>query len=185
MADLEVTQLLELANTQHGPASLDEDWSPPDHDHLASPESARAYLVSRAFAPPPGLPTERQLSALRELRDLARTLIDIPEERWRPQLGRAAGKHLFRFDASGRPVPADSGWDGFIAAFVPPLFDLAGDAARLRRCANPGCRWLFLDRSKNHSRVWCEMATCGSRAKMSRYRSRRAGSRGATGSAAH
>ena len=29
----------------------------------------------------------------------------------------------------------------------------------LKRC--PSCYWLFLDRSKNKSRKWCSMATCG------------------------
>lgn len=29
----------------------------------------------------------------------------------------------------------------------------------LKKC--PSCHWLFLDRSKNKSRKWCSMATCG------------------------
>lgn len=29
----------------------------------------------------------------------------------------------------------------------------------LKKC--PSCYWLFIDRSKNHSRRWCSMATCG------------------------
>jgi predicted RNA-binding Zn ribbon-like protein len=52
--------------------------------------------------------------------------------------------------------------------------DLLASAERLprvKRC--PGddgrCGWLFLDFSRNRSRVWCSMATCGSRAKMRRY----------------
>lgn len=34
---------------------------------------------------------------------------------------------------------------------------------RLKIC--PNCDWLFLDRSKNRSRTWCDMAVCGNRAK--------------------
>ncbi len=41
--------------------------------------------------------------------------------------------------------------------------------ARLRSCANRECGWLFLDTSKNHSRRWCSMGDCGSRAKARRY----------------
>ena len=37
------------------------------------------------------------------------------------------------------------------------------DAERLKIC--PNCEWLFLDRSKNRSRTWCDMAVCGNRAK--------------------
>ena len=37
----------------------------------------------------------------------------------------------------------------------------------------PNCGWLFLDRSRNGSRRWCDMRTCGSRDKMRRCRQRR------------
>lgn len=36
----------------------------------------------------------------------------------------------------------------------------------------PGCGWLFLDISKNQSRRWCSMNTCGARDKMRRYHGR-------------
>ena len=35
----------------------------------------------------------------------------------------------------------------------------------VRLCANPRCGWMFIDTSRNHSRRWCEMATCGNRSK--------------------
>ncbi|MDI7861069.1 CGNR zinc finger domain-containing protein [Rhizobiaceae bacterium n13] len=41
------------------------------------------------------------------------------------------------------------------------------DPERLKICGN--CGWLFLDRSKNRSRFWCDMAVCGNRAKASRH----------------
>lgn len=47
------------------------------------------------------------------------------------------------------------------------------DADRLRVCANDGCRWLFLDRSPAGRRRWCDMRTCGNRAKVARHRARR------------
>jgi predicted RNA-binding Zn ribbon-like protein len=46
----------------------------------------------------------------------------------------------------------------------------SGQLAALGTCAH--CRWLFLDRSKNHSRRWCSMNACGAADKMRRYRSR-------------
>nr|WP_249797977.1 ABATE domain-containing protein [Bradyrhizobium sp. 199] len=43
---------------------------------------------------------------------------------------------------------------------------LRGDElGRLKRCPQHDCHWLFIDRTKNRSRRWCEMATCGNRAK--------------------
>jgi predicted RNA-binding Zn ribbon-like protein len=41
------------------------------------------------------------------------------------------------------------------------------------QCGREGCDWLFLDRSKNHSRRWCSMGMCGSRVKSRRYYHRR------------
>ncbi|AYM10356.1 hypothetical protein G6L58_04905 [Agrobacterium tumefaciens] len=38
---------------------------------------------------------------------------------------------------------------------------------RLRICGN--CGWLFIDRSKNRSRIWCDMTVCGNRQKASRH----------------
>ncbi|RJG43972.1 CGNR zinc finger domain-containing protein [Mesorhizobium sp. DCY119] len=44
---------------------------------------------------------------------------------------------------------------------------------RLRVC--PNCNWLFLDRSRNGSRMWCDMAVCGNRQKAKRHYHRRKG----------
>ncbi|ASY62273.1 hypothetical protein SJ05684_c08100 [Sinorhizobium sojae CCBAU 05684] len=38
---------------------------------------------------------------------------------------------------------------------------------RLKIC--PNCEWLFLDRSRNRSRTWCDMAVCGNRTKARRH----------------
>ncbi|MFZ1680988.1 MAG: CGNR zinc finger domain-containing protein [Rhizobiaceae bacterium] len=43
--------------------------------------------------------------------------------------------------------------------------------ARIRAC--PNCDWLFFDRSRNGSRIWCDMAVCGNRAKARRHHRRR------------
>jgi len=43
------------------------------------------------------------------------------------------------------------------------------DLRRVRRCAGPTCDWLFMDTSRNHTRRWCDMDSCGNRAKARRY----------------
>jgi predicted RNA-binding Zn ribbon-like protein len=43
---------------------------------------------------------------------------------------------------------------------------------RVKACAEPGCRWAFLDLSRNGSKRWCEMSECGNRAKNRAWRSR-------------
>jgi predicted RNA-binding Zn ribbon-like protein len=42
----------------------------------------------------------------------------------------------------------------------------------LRECKDDTCAWLFVDRTKNHTRRWCDMETCGNRAKQARLRQR-------------
>jgi predicted RNA-binding Zn ribbon-like protein len=49
------------------------------------------------------------------------------------------------------------------------------DAARVRQCANDRCLWLFLDDSKNGTRRWCSMQSCGNRAKAHRHYLRQKG----------
>jgi predicted RNA-binding Zn ribbon-like protein len=50
---------------------------------------------------------------------------------------------------------------------------VAGPLARVRECPGDGnCGWLFIDQSKNATRQWCEMRTCGNRAKARRYHAR-------------
>jgi predicted RNA-binding Zn ribbon-like protein len=49
-------------------------------------------------------------------------------------------------------------------------------ADRLKIC--PNCRWLFIDRSRNRSRAWCDMAVCGNRVKANRHYRRRRGDPG-------
>jgi predicted RNA-binding Zn ribbon-like protein len=76
-------------------------------------------------------------------------------------------------------------WDGDDLRL--PLWPLAhatvellthGPLDRLKPCG--GCRWLFLDRSKNRSRRWCSMEECGTANKMLRYTERRRARRGFT-----
>ncbi|WP_117210536.1 CGNR zinc finger domain-containing protein [Allorhizocola rhizosphaerae] len=49
----------------------------------------------------------------------------------------------------------------------------AGRLARVKGCG--GCRFLFIDESKNRSRRWCSMEDCGTSEKIRRFVARRAG----------
>lgn len=44
--------------------------------------------------------------------------------------------------------------------------------AQVRECADDTCAWLFVDRTKNHSRRWCDMNGCGSRNRVREFRQR-------------
>jgi predicted RNA-binding Zn ribbon-like protein len=45
----------------------------------------------------------------------------------------------------------------------------SAEARSVRECGAPDCRWLFLDTSKNRSRQWCSMQSCGNREKARRH----------------
>jgi predicted RNA-binding Zn ribbon-like protein len=46
----------------------------------------------------------------------------------------------------------------------------SGELAKVRECAAGNCGWLFMDRSRNQSRRWCDMKICGNREKVRRHR---------------
>jgi len=45
----------------------------------------------------------------------------------------------------------------------------SGEVGLVRECDADTCSWLFLDHSRNRSRRWCDMKTCGNRAKAKRH----------------
>ena len=51
---------------------------------------------------------------------------------------------------------------------------VSGAGARLRSCASPTCRDVFLDESRNRSRRYCDSRTCGNRLHVAAYRARKA-----------
>ncbi|WP_027164204.1 CGNR zinc finger domain-containing protein [Mesorhizobium sp. WSM1293] len=75
--------------------------------------------------------------------------------------------------APGRPFGDPLTPIAFEAALAVSALSLLRDdtVARLRIC--PNCTWLFVDRSRNSSRLWCDMAVCGNRQKASRHYRRR------------
>lgn len=71
--------------------------------------------------------------------------------------------------------------DAFAALMIPIVESAAdmlvdGQIARVRRCANPNCHRVFVDTTKNGRRRWCDMGTCGNRAKAARHRAKSRGS---------
>jgi predicted RNA-binding Zn ribbon-like protein len=76
------------------------------------------------------------------------------------------------------------GWrlgDGALDALLAPVVESAAalltsaDLSRVRECESETCGWLFIDRSRNQSRRWCDMSVCGNRAKVRRHYARTKG----------
>ncbi|WP_257127030.1 ABATE domain-containing protein [Burkholderia sp. ABCPW 11] len=78
---------------------------------------------------------------------------------------RVDGRYAWRIDAPGAPLAR------LLSPVLWSAIDLLGSTrlAKVKRCANDACQWLFIDDSKNGSRRWCSMSSCGNRAKAYRH----------------
>jgi predicted RNA-binding Zn ribbon-like protein len=185
-ADLEA--FLDLVN------SLElEDGRPVDR--LPGVEGAIEFFARRDLAHRDALESaagdertaERRLARLRAVRAAAREVWDAVVEhrdadsaaidrlndalRHRPVIELTAGR-----DGCGvghRHV--GDPWDEALARTLEPFVAAVaeGDVERFRICANDGCRWVFYDESRAGRRRWCDMSSCGNRAKAARHRARK------------
>jgi predicted RNA-binding Zn ribbon-like protein len=93
-------------------------------------------------------------------------------------LGRSAGTRRLEMRLDGTFarsfVPVGDAFAGLMIPIVESAADalILGELARVRRCADPRCARVFYDNTKNAARRWCDMATCGNRAKAARHRAR-------------
>ncbi len=93
-------------------------------------------------------------------------------------LGRSTGTRRveMRDDGSIARVFVPTG-DAFAGLMI-PIVEAAADSLvinelpRVRRCTDARCTRVFLDTSRNGTRRWCDMGTCGNRAKAARHRAR-------------
>ncbi len=167
---------LGLANSLHGPGAhyrrRARDGEPP-HDHLDTPERAVEFLRTHAIPDPGRPPTDDQLARLRSIRNAIRSLADDPAfdlASWREAMDRELDQVDYRLHADGSVRSAAHGWDAVTDDLLPASLALAEERDRLRRCGNPRCRWLFVDRSRKQNRIWCEAAVCGNRMRVGRHR---------------
>ncbi len=93
-------------------------------------------------------------------------------------LGRSAGTRRLDTDPAGGYtrsfVPTGDAFAGLMIPIVESAADslVSHELGRVRRCADPRCHRVFLDGTKNGLRRWCDMGTCGNRAKAARHRAR-------------
>jgi predicted RNA-binding Zn ribbon-like protein len=71
---------------------------------------------------------------------------------------------------AGDPTPARSLLSEVLAGMAVAGFD--GTWHRLKICPADDCRWAFYDQSKNRSKRWCSMESCGNRNKTREFRRR-------------
>lgn len=158
-------------------------------DHLPDAAALRAWLYERNLcgARRPLSDIDRSLPAFRELRTLLHDTTGRIAAGKRPTADQVKalnaamrdGLHYHQIkphDGASRFTVAQVG-DELAQARASIAGSLAHylaehDLGRVRVCANDGCRWRFIDRSPAGRRRWCDMRTCGNRAKVARHRAR-------------
>jgi predicted RNA-binding Zn ribbon-like protein len=136
---------------------------------LQQPAGASAALVDarrvraslRALAERGAIQERVRLEALAEVNRVLGRSAGTRRVEWRPD-----GSFLRSF------VPVGDAFAGLLIPVVDSAADalINGELARVRRCADPRCARVFYDGTKNGRRRWCDMATCGNRAKAARHR---------------
>ena len=149
-------------------------------------QDRRIAIMRRAEQQPAGataslLDARRVRSALRALAEHGAVAIDARTDavaEINRVLGRSAGTRRLELSPDGAYTRNFvAGGDAFAALMMPIVDDsadslIAGELGRVRCCNDPRCRRVFLDSTKNGRRRWCDMATCGNRAKAARHRAR-------------
>ena len=129
---------------------------------------------------------ERALARVRRVRDALREVASAVAERRAAapaalaEVNRALrAREIIQLEASdvgvrvGHRHVGDPIDDGLARLAEPIVREISGGRPeRLRICDNETCRWLFYDDSPTGRRRWCDMATCGNRAKARRHRER-------------
>jgi predicted RNA-binding Zn ribbon-like protein len=170
-----------VPNDHFGSLSIALDWFV-DRGviHLEGADRVRAVNESR---PAIG---EQNLSRIKIVRGALRELADaIVEERAPDSTALANVNRALHARQVIELVAGPDGWsvdhrhvgdpiDDALARIADPMVrELAdGHPHRIRVCANERCQWVFYDGSRSGRRRWCDMTTCGNRAKAARHRAR-------------
>ncbi len=154
-------------------------------DHLVAPDDAAAWFAEHGVLHGRPAWTAADLERVRALRDALRAVVDAIVEDRAPE---PAAIDRINAELDARPGPRlelgagtvrvghrhGNGVEEALAALASPIVaELAdGRPDRFRTCASETCRWAFYDASPTGRRRWCDMKTCGNRAKAARFRER-------------
>jgi predicted RNA-binding Zn ribbon-like protein len=157
-----------------------------DHEHgrevLHSPARLQAVLLKLGLLDARARVTEADLERALELREGLRGLALANNEGTGNSVLEA--ELVVRIDGRvGVLEPLQRNVDGALADLVGIVYSAMADStwSRLKACRRDVCHWLFYDRSRNQSAVWCQMAVCGNRTKTKAYRARREAPQARTG----
>jgi predicted RNA-binding Zn ribbon-like protein len=152
-------------------------------ERLATPELLASWLEEAGLVDDVVRPTPADLCHAGELREAIRTLllahneVELDVDPASAALDRAAdrGRVELRFDeCQARLVAVAPGVAGALGRIVIAVQASMAEGSweRLKACRASDCHWAFEDTSKNGSRAWCSMRSCGNREKARAFRRR-------------
>ena len=148
-----------------------------DREHgreaLHSPQALRTLLLDLGVLDPDAPVGVRELEAAHDLRDRIQALA-LANNGVQTD-AQLEAELVVRIDDEGAVLESSRGdVDGALAELTGIVYTAMADGTwpRLKACRAHSCHWLFYDRSRNHSAVWCSMAVCGNRTKTRAYRAR-------------
>ena len=155
----------------------------PGTEALTDPNALQAWLVARGLMESTQPVDEADLTHALAVREAMRGLIGgnsgyrvYPVDLATLNEAATASRLRLRFVPGGkvRLEPDATGPVGALGRLVATLYSAMQDREwdRLKLCRSGTCRWVFYDRSRNHSSRWCTMASCGNRAKARRFRTK-------------
>jgi len=175
------------------------EWHGSDHpqDKLHNQVDLIAWAEAAAILSPDGANVLRQMAqkqpemadaafdrAIRLREAIYRLFVDVSEQgAFMPEdlahLNEALGESLSHLQVIPSSIGFDWGWAEGSMEFDQILWPVTRSAGellisdkltRVRQCADDrGCGYLFVDTSRNGSRRWCSMESCGNRAKAHRH----------------
>src|SRR4051794_6201412 len=153
-----------------------------EEEKLDSPAALAKWLAEYGLEGAGTRLDDEDLRQVKQLREALRCLLlanngEPIAEGALKELNRIAdGSTLvFHFgpDGSASLEPScEAGGDAVVAEMLGIAAEAMADDTwpRLKACRDPGCEWAFYDRSRNRSGAWCDMASCGNRAKARKFR---------------
>jgi predicted RNA-binding Zn ribbon-like protein len=152
-------------------------------DKLVDPRGLQYWLVFHGLAELRDRATEEDAANARAVREALRELlrshngVDVDRADASAVLdatARDAGLVVGFEDGAIRFVPKGTGAAAGLGRLLAVVGTTMADGSwlRLKACRSDTCRWAFVDRARNHSRQWCDMAVCGNREKARTFRKR-------------
>lgn len=158
-------------------------------EDLATPQALGEWLAARGLAKPGTRVTGSDLDRALRVREGLRALIGADQEPGPPEVEGIVPGALADLEEVARELPlvlevrgerpvlgplSRNAVDAALGSLLAVVADAVanGTWSRMKVCRQPDCRWAYYDHSRNRTRAWCSMASCGNRAKGRAFRQR-------------